>query len=398
MSTPVPPTLQQHITNDAVIICIDVEAHCRGPTRAQLEMAMYGHWKERRVCEVGVTILDTRHIKNIPLDDRGIESNRFFQPHEFGIEGAKHDPGPGRRNCHRAGFWPVGLAKDFKFGRVRWIKKEEIMTELVSLIEGHVDRPSNAYQGEPKQNSNIPATCKNETHNATRTCCQQAAAGKQGYRPAVFIYFARVNDQIWLSQHDTDLIGAFPNSTTIDIQQTFPSTTIARNLGKPQCSAGDLLEKLGNPTASRHNGGNDAFYELQAYLAGLCLTRAQRNTIGIGGIIEPELPKMWEGWVRRHASAMEDVRARLTRPFLSVDENEVAWPSLLSGPSASRSSSVQQVTSCAQTIVSAEPGVSTSSSSVASPVLAAMPALPGSDTQPKRPAKKGKKTWAPLVL
>ena len=87
----------------------------------------------------------------------------------------------------------------------------------------------------------------------------------------MFLFFDPQNDQKWLHNLGIVLAVEFPNSSQIDIQEDRLAHAIRdyKAGGKPKISAEDLFIHLRFAVTAQHNGGNDAVYELRAYIAGL---------------------------------------------------------------------------------------------------------------------------------
>jgi hypothetical protein len=102
------------------------------------------------------------------------------------------------------------------------------------------------------------------------------------------MFYDSRNDLKWLKSLGIDFKEEFPASGLIDIQKDRIPMSVAEGLeeaiGKdfPRLGARRLYEALGFQIDNAHNGGNDAMYELRAFLAGKVLTSTQLDTIAYG--------------------------------------------------------------------------------------------------------------------
>lgn len=244
--------LAQAIQEQALLVCIDVEAHCFNVTRVEHLAGM--RTNRRRICEIGIDFVDTTEIKEDDLGDRATNLMKYHRPHEFVIREARHDPKKSR--CHPSGFCKVGAPENFLFGHPKYIGKAEIANTILDLVR--------SYAGSTE-------------------------------RKIVFLFYARSNDLIWLVENGIVLEDEFENFDIIDIQKCRPAITIARVQGAhgvPHLGARHLYPAIGIPTENKHNGGNDAAFELQAWLAESTMTEEDFQILANGGRLEPLLPKM----------------------------------------------------------------------------------------------------------
>ena len=220
----------------AVVICIDVECHCRNQTFAEYSQGIKR--KERRVCEIGMAAYDTRKV---PVEEVGklakatwphIKSENLAIIENKHVVGSKH-----------ISWCKVGDANNFSFGKTRWIRKAAIKREFVKQIKQFIGE-------KPASNSSTPTF-----------------GPYWNERKIIWLTFGGSNDRIWLGEIDVDLFEEFPNSQYFDLQRSRASRTFARALMKPVCSAADLFASLGLNVTGHHNGGNDATWELRAFLA-----------------------------------------------------------------------------------------------------------------------------------
>jgi hypothetical protein len=149
----------------------------------------------------------------------------------------------------------VGDANDFLFGKTRWVRKAVIKEEFIKLVKTIIgESPASRRSMHPTE------PYRND-------------------RKIIWVFFGGSNDQIWLSELDIKLTAEFPNSEIHDLQRG----RLARYLGwlhwKPQISADDLFDRLGFDVSGQHNGGNDATWELRAFLAELASSPAEREEL-----------------------------------------------------------------------------------------------------------------------
>lgn len=137
----------------------------------------------------------------------------------------------------------VGDANDFEFGKTRWIRKAVIKEEFIKQVKTIIGES-------PPSRTSTPPT---EPY--------------RNDRKIIWVFFGGSNDEIWLSQLGIDLTAEFPNSETRDLQWGRIGQYLARLYRKPQISASDLFDWLGFDVSGQHNGGNDATWELRAFLA-----------------------------------------------------------------------------------------------------------------------------------
>jgi len=313
MSSLIPPVLQGYIEQDALLVCIDVEAHCYNLSCRESQRE--GDTTDRRICEIGVCMLDTRDMVDTKdLGDRAFNLAQHFDVHEFAIRNAEHDNT--RWRCK--GSWcPVGRAENFLFGDVTWIWKRDIEKELVKLIRVKVGRSIEPNKDKQRRSNDTVST----------------------YRPVIFLYFDCRNDVKWLREHNVDLPARFPNSEVIDVQRCDFTGVVAALLNRSRLGCRNLLTYLGLPSEKKHNGGNDSVFEMQAWLAGLSLTPRQLASLYAGQAIAPVLPRFWAkdfDWVEDHcARGIEVSSATLTRTP-SPTRCEV-FPALLSANQSTES-------------------------------------------------------------
>lgn len=235
---------------DAVLICIDLECHCRNQSNADFARGIKR--AERRVCEIGIASFDCRTMGMADVGDRAHKSwprikseNLAIIEHEH-VVGAKHPP-----------WCKVGSADDFDFGTTRWVSKALIKDEFVKEVKrmiGEDPTTASAVSAQPYVNR----------------------------RPIVWVTFAGGNDLKWLPETGIKLKDEFPNSSFRDIQFAGPrllGSRIAEYLRKQQISASDLFNMLRFNVKGQHNGGNDATWELRAYLAECALTPEQDEEV-----------------------------------------------------------------------------------------------------------------------
>ena len=158
--------------------------------------------------------------------------------------GQEHRLTKSATRCRRS-YCKVGDPNNFQYGYPRFVPKKEVKDSFVKTVRPFV-----------REGSTIK---KNGTYT--------------NGRKVVWMFFAMHHDVQWLNEMGIDLRGEFPNSEFLDIQWSPVACKIKGR--KSQCSASDLFHALGVPVTFAHNGGNDAVYELRAYLAELGLTQKQ---------------------------------------------------------------------------------------------------------------------------
>lgn len=252
--------LEQAIREKALLVCIDVEAHCHNTSIKERKAGM--RTNKRRICEIGIDFMDTTEIKEDDMGDRATNLLKYHHPYELAIQDARHDPSTAK--CHPAGFCRVGIPENFLFGHPKYIFKHEIKDVVLGLIRSY--------------------------------------AGSMD-RKIIFLFFAQANDMMWLSENGVELQQAFPNSEIIDIQRCRSAVTLAKIYHKQHLGARDLYPAIGIPTENKHNGGNDAAFELQAWLAESSMNESDFLTLANGGHLQPMMPKMWEALAQDQIAA-----------------------------------------------------------------------------------------------
>ena len=71
-----------------------------------------------------------------------------------------------------------------------------------------------------------------------------------------------------------------------------PTTSSLDLVQKSQCGASEVFHFLNISTSKLRNDGNDAIFEMQAFLASLCLTDEQRQQLEQGISLHPVLPSI----------------------------------------------------------------------------------------------------------
>ncbi|KAK5946473.1 hypothetical protein PMZ80_000616 [Knufia obscura] len=250
-STPIPLALQRYKDEDALTVAVDVEAHCHN--RSYKDFKLLGDTKDRRICEVGLGLFDTRALSKITdVGDRGFNLAQHIEAHDSRSE-------------------KLNMTTNFLFGSVTWIWKNNLEREIVRIINKKLGVTNSKGKGKGTANKNT-----NLTH-----------------RKVIFLFFDYNNDLKWLAEHGVNLSARFPNSEIVDIQKCGFSQIVANNLNQSQLGCRNLLLYLGLPSEKKHNGGNDAVFEMQGWIAGLCFTDEQRAKLEAGYKIEPVLPKYW---------------------------------------------------------------------------------------------------------
>ncbi|OCT49942.1 hypothetical protein CLCR_07472 [Cladophialophora carrionii] len=256
---------------NAVLVAIDIEIHCRK------HYPKVGSPQDR-VSEIGVASFDPRRVRFADAGDRAKNTWSSIKACNFAVTENTHIPGVGShaRHCQDR-QWLLGAnagvkATDFDFGSLynvsRFHVKKAFVNKIRTLLGDH-----------PPYNNDTPY------HNN---------------REVVFLFFDQQNDLRWLQGLGIDLSTEFPNSRIIDIQRGPLAAAIGERMrGKAKISAEDMYKYLRFETVHMHNGGNDAVWELRAYLAELTLTDPQTHetripdeatTLNKDGVVVKEEP------------------------------------------------------------------------------------------------------------
>ena len=229
---------------DSVIICLDLECHCRNQSWKEFSQGV--RRTERRVSEIGLSSLDT---KSVQLDAPGDRASAFWpaiKAFHFAIKEHSH---PVKGN-HAHWCRKVDV-NSFEFGKTSWVSASAVKLAVVNKVRSLIGEPLTA----------------------------RLNTGLVNRRKIVWVYFAKSNDELWLRELGINLHEEFPNSYTVDMQNRTISRVLGGQLRKPQISASDLFAALGIQTRNTHNGGQDAVFELRAYLADMALTDDQVDSI-----------------------------------------------------------------------------------------------------------------------
>ena len=237
--------IQWLIGEDAVIVTVDLEAHCHNQSYKDYQAGVRN--SDRMVCEIGLAIIDSRELRS-GTDDRYQDFWNKIHAYNIVPLGQEHRLAKGATRCRRS-YCKVGDPNNFQYGYPRFVPKDDVKASFVKTIRSFV--------------------CEGSTNNKNSTY--------NNGRKIVWMFFAMQHDIQWLDEMGIDLGAEFPNSEFLDIQWS----PVARKIKgrKSQCSASDLFYALGVPVTFAHNGGNDAVYELRAYLAELGLESKQWNEL-----------------------------------------------------------------------------------------------------------------------
>ncbi|EXJ56449.1 hypothetical protein A1O7_06793 [Cladophialophora yegresii CBS 114405] len=216
---------------DAVVACLDVECHCRNQSYKEFQQGIRN--TERRVTEIGIASFDPRRLPRGQAGDRGVNTWRHIKACNLAIKEHKHVI-----TKKHPSWCLTGDAVAFDFGDTQWVWKSAIKNAVVRKIR--------TVLGDGKASATAPY------HNQ---------------RPVVFLFFDTTNDVTWLEGLGIDLKREFPNSDTYDIQCLDLAMMLAQRRGRVRVSAQRVLDYLGFATTHKHNGGNDAVYELRAFIA-----------------------------------------------------------------------------------------------------------------------------------
>ena len=194
------------IKEDPVIVCIDLEAHCRNQTHAEFQAGV--KTKQRRICELGFAVIDSRNLRDNEPNDRYQGVWGKITAFNLVPVGNEHRLTKGQDHC-RVPWCGVGDAKQFRFGHPQYVPKTELKGSFIETIRSFLQDG----EGEVE-------------------------------RPVLFVIFSMSQDVKWLREAGINLRTDFANSTLLDIQRS-PVATIAAE-GKQQCSASDLCYYFGN--------------------------------------------------------------------------------------------------------------------------------------------------------
>ena len=80
---------KSYSSEDEVWISIDIECHCKNQSFAQYQAGV--KLSKRRICEIGLAMLDTRVIREDEAGDRGVNFHKHLQCTEMAFKDIKHD-------------------------------------------------------------------------------------------------------------------------------------------------------------------------------------------------------------------------------------------------------------------------------------------------------------------
>lgn len=251
-------TLEHYMQEDVLFVSIDTEM-VQDP-----ENSRYG------VTEVGMCLLDTRDLRQ--LDEfgmRGDNVTQLFDAHHFGLYKNQEALDGKEGNAIRARIPSHSWKYIFGKAAVKWIPTSRIEREMSKLI----------YQ----------------------------KLGSEMSRKVVFLYFDKTLDMQYLNKADVFLTEEFPNHEIIDTQWLGVAAVVAKILGQPRATAAAVYDYLGVPTTlyentysrqhtanKQHTAGNDAIFQMQAWVAGLCLKDEHWEPLHRGEKLRPEMKRAWE--------------------------------------------------------------------------------------------------------
>jgi len=253
------PELEQYIQDDVLFVSIDTEM-VQDP-----EQSRYG------ITEVGMCLLDTRDLGQMSDSGvRGDSATELFDAHHFGLYNnamsAEGEEGRSARSKIRSRSYK------YIFGNaaVKWISSARIEREMSRLI----------YE----------------------------KLGNELSRKIVFLYFDKTFDMQFLHEANVSLTEEFPNHEVIDTQLVGAAAVVGKCLGKSRASAEAVYDCLGVPTTlydnahkkghvanKLHNAGNDAVFQMQAWVAGLYLQDEHWKALHRGAKLRPEMRRAWKG-------------------------------------------------------------------------------------------------------
>ncbi|KAK5092761.1 hypothetical protein LTR24_004953 [Lithohypha guttulata] len=279
------PSLEQYIQDDVVFVSIDTEM-VQDP-----EQSRYG------ITEVGMCLLDTRDLRQISdFGVRGDSATKLFDAHHFGLyentmSSAGDDMSSARTRIRSRSYKYI-----FGNAAVKWIPSSRIEREMSRLI----------YQ----------------------------KLGNELGRKIVFLYFDQTFDMQFLNEANVFLNDEFPNHVVIDTQLVGAAAVIGKHLGKSRASAEAVYDHLGVPTTlydnaykcghvanKQHNAGNDAVFQMQAWIAGLCLQDEHWKSLHRGEKLRPEMGRAWKGG---RATRLYGVSDNMEEPFEAEEKSVTA--------------------------------------------------------------------------
>ena len=247
---------------DYIFVCIDIEKACLPP---------------RTVSEIGLSYLDTRdllsrqkkpiHSTNNIIYPRGRlapgDRGHFFYSEintfHFRINDCPHNT--------KHGYWcksRTGSPSLFGFGKTKWIASEDITSRMNQWMSRLVRRGVDNDKKLPN-------------------------------RTIVMLSWASRMEEDFCEEYGLDW---FETNISWDIQKMeFAERSVswkATNIARIE----ELIQYLGlapdiyKNSALLHNGGNDSAFEMQGFIAGVCLSDDQWETLGQEKLT-PRLPKSW---------------------------------------------------------------------------------------------------------
>lgn len=253
------PGLEQYIQDDVLFVSIDTEM-VQNP-----EQSRYG------ITEVGMCLLDTRDLRQISdFGVRGDSATKLFDAHHFGLYETTMSSDGEDASSARTRIRSRSYKYIFGNAAVKWIPSSRIEREMSRLI----------YQ----------------------------KLGNDLGRKIAFLYFDKTFDMQFLHDANVFLAEEFPNHEVIDTQLVGAAAVIGKYLGKSRASAEAVYDHLGVPTRlydnaykrahfanKQHNAGNDAVFQMQSWVAGLCLQDEDWKSLHRGEKLRPEMRRAWTG-------------------------------------------------------------------------------------------------------
>ena len=116
------PTTPQWPNGDAVLVCLDLEAHCRNQTFKEYKAGIKR--REHRVTEIGIACFDPKAVRFDAAGDRGKNTWKAIKARHFAIEEHRH-VAPHAPYCKKVD------TDTFNFGETRTVRKAQTKNAVV---------------------------------------------------------------------------------------------------------------------------------------------------------------------------------------------------------------------------------------------------------------------------